>query len=367
MKVCGIVCEYNPFHNGHAYHITQARKISNCDILVCVMSGNATQRGEMAIADKWKRARVAVEHGCDLVVELPYPFVVQRGDRFAHGALHILKQAGIDAIVFGSECNDLSALQEMSFALPDDDFPKEKGISSAKALEIQFGTRLSSNDMLGIFYLKELVNTHIQPYCIQRTNDYHDLCTDTTIASASAIRNAFHHHQDIRHMTSMDALDLRPWTWEELYPYLQTFLLTASKDYLSSLFLMDEGIESLLKKQAARCNDWTSFITSCISKRYTRSSIQRTLMHALTQTTKEEMNDLPKPQYLRPLAFSKRGQRYLRTLQNQGINIASSFHQIPAAYRSLELRMAAIYASPCTKEERALIMKRELLCAEIIS
>ena len=103
MKICGIVCEYNPFHNGHVYHIQKTREITNCELLLCVMSGNAVQRGEFAIADKWTRAKAAIEAGCDLVIELPYPYVVQRGDRFAHGALRILALAGVQELVFGSE------------------------------------------------------------------------------------------------------------------------------------------------------------------------------------------------------------------------------------------------------------------------
>lgn len=365
MEVCGIVCEYNPFHNGHAYHIQQARKISSCDVLVCVMSGNAVQRGEFAITDKWKRARTAIENGCDLIIELPFPYVVQRADRFAHGALQVLKQAGITSLVFGSECNDLSKIVKMSKESYDAT-TKANGISSAKALEQQLDSRLSSNDMLGMFYLREIADTNIKPYCIQRTNAYHDLDTSSTIASASAIRYAYHQKQDIRHMTCMPKESFRPYTWEDYYPYIQTFLMNASKAYLSSLFLVDEGIEALFKKQAVACMDWESFSSNCISKRYTRSNIQRTIMHIMTQTTKSEIDHLIEPNYLRILAYNQNGQRYLRTLQDQGVMIASTFKQIPKAYRELELRVAAACCYPYTKEEKASFMRRELLPPEVI-
>ena len=107
MNVCGIVVEYNPFHNGHIHHIHQARKQSGCDLLIAVMSPHFVQRGEPAIADKWSRARTALHHGVDLVRELPTSRAVQSAQFFASAAIDILALAGADTIAFGSESNDL--------------------------------------------------------------------------------------------------------------------------------------------------------------------------------------------------------------------------------------------------------------------
>ena len=219
MQVCGIVTEYNPFHNGHQYHITQARSIRNCDCLIAIMSGNFVQRGEPAIIDKWERAACAVAHGVDIVIELPYPYATQSADIFAQGAIRLLTLANVNHMVFGSECNDIEKLKHLSeqaAALP---------VQKKQAMVKSFAdscTQIASNDLLGISYLKALQGSAIQPYTIQRTNSYHELTYTETIASASAIRHGIMLHQDVHHATVMaNKLDTTI-AFTHYYPYLQT-------------------------------------------------------------------------------------------------------------------------------------------------
>ena len=365
MKICGIVCEYNPFQNGHVYHIQKTREITNCELLLCVMSGNAVQRGEFAIADKWTRAKAAIEAGCDLVIELPYPYVVQRGDRFAHGALRILALAGVQELVFGSESNDLHLLQQMAKDLEKRSTVTQKDISYAKALENTLNDKLSSNDMLGVFYIQEAKQYGIIPHTLQRTNQYHDVSLHSSIASATAIRKAYLEHRSIQDYTPMKTDSFHEHTWNDYYSYLQMFLATADNKHLASFFLMDEGIENLFKRQIQHPT-FDDFLSACISKRYTRTKIQRTLMHLLTQTTKAEINALAPISYLRPLAFNAKGQAYLRTLSKQGITIASRFKDIPMPYRQLEMRSTIAYAYPFDAAKRQHILQRERLSAEVL-
>lgn len=365
MKICGIVCEYNPFHNGHVYHIRKTREITNCELLICVMSGNAVQRGEFAITDKWTRARAAIEAGCDLVVELPYPYVVQRGDRFAHGALRTLALAGVQELVFGSESNDLRLLQQMAKDLKKQSAVTQKDISCAKALEDTLNGKLSSNDMLGVFYIQEARQYGIIPHTLQRTNQYHEVSLHSPIASATAIRKAYLEHRSIQDYTPMKSDSFHEHTWNDYYSYLQLLLATTTNDRLASFFLMDEGIENLFKKQI-QCSTFDDFLSACISKRYTRTKIQRTLMHLLTQTTKAEINALAPISYLRPLAFNAKGQAHLRTLSKQEIVIASRFKDIPTAYRQLEMRSTIAYAYPFEDIKRQQILQRERLSAEVL-
>lgn len=361
MKITGIVSEYNPFHYGHRHHIEQTRKITHCDVLINVMSGNFVQRGEPAITDKWKRAKVAVEQGCDLILELPYPYVVQSSDNFAYGAVETLKLAGIDTLVFGSESNDIERLKTYA-KIPFSTYKEKQinGISMAKAME-GVHPRMNSNDMLGISYIKALADSTISPYTIQRTNGYHDTTIEETISSATAIRQALANKQSIQHTTPMahqlqDAIYLK-----DYYPYLQTYLRIASKDDIKKHFLVDEGIEALLIRQARAHDIFEDFMNACISKRYARSSIQRTLIHILTQTKKEEINALPKLQHIRVLAFNEQGKRYLHMVKKQeNILIASRFNQIPEPYRSIELRSTFAYASPYTADKRKEIIAAEL-------
>ena len=110
-KTVGIVCEYNPFHNGHRYHIEKAKEISGADSCICIMSGSMVQRGEPAIYDKWQRAKIAIDHGADLVIELPAYYALQSADNFAYGAVASLNSLGVvDYLCFGAETDDLELL-----------------------------------------------------------------------------------------------------------------------------------------------------------------------------------------------------------------------------------------------------------------
>lgn len=358
MKVTGIVTEYNPFHYGHLHHLQQTRVITGCDVLVNVMSGNFVQRGEPAVCDKWIRAKTAVEQGCDLVLELPYPYVVQRGDIFAAGAVETLKLAGINALVFGSETNDLERLTKLAETSYED--YKEHhtdGVSFAKAMEQVHGA-ISSNDILGISYIKALKGTGIIPYTIQRTNGYHDHDL-ANISSATAIRKALDRGDDITAVTPMADELYAPHRMKDYYPYLQSLLSTLSKESLKEIFLVDEGIESLLVTKARSTYEWEEFLDACISRRYARSSIQRTLTHILTATTKQEINVLPPLSHIRVLAFNDTGKKYLKTLKEKTV-ISSRFNQIPEPYRSIELRAAYAYAISLPLDKRKEVIDREL-------
>lgn len=358
MSIAGIITEYNPFHYGHEYHIQETRRITDCDVLIAVMSGNFVQRGEPAIIHKWKRAKYALQYGVDLVLELPYPYVVQRADHFANASVAILQMAGVDHLVFGSETNDLEYLTSLTQANSNViDIKQRKGISYPKAMSLDM---LSSNDILGVAYMKALANTNIQASTIQRTNTYHDTSLDTTFASASAIRTGIAQHQSISHTTRMAKELDGTFLIEHYYPLIQTLLMTLSSKYLKQLFLMDEGIEQLFRKQATKYMDWSSFMNACVSKRYTRSKIQRTLIHLLTQTSKYEIDNLPSLNYLRVLAFNDKGKKHLRSLQEQTICIASRFNQIPEPYRTIEYRACSAYASVLPLVKRKEMMDLEL-------
>ena len=360
MNICGIVTEYNPFHNGHAYHIQKAKEATKCDVLIAVMSGNFVQRGECAITDKWTRARAAVLAGCDLVIELPYPFVVQRADIFAKHAIDILETAGISSLVFGSETADIKHLSELAKTTYEEYQKQRKnGISMAKTLEKIHGS-IKSNDILGMSYLRAIENKNITPIAIQRTNGYHDQDIIHSISSATAIRKAIKDGNPITHTTSMANDITNPIFMETYYPYLQTLLLTTSKEELKKRFLVDEGIENLFMKQAGIHWDWESFLTACISNRYPRSSIQRSLIHILTQTDKDEIDTLPVCDFLRVLAFNDTGRKHLKQLKKQNVKIAVKFHQIPMPYRKIFLRTTNAYAYAFDSETRKEIMDSEV-------
>lgn len=344
MKAAGIICEYNPFHNGHIYHIQQTRKITDCDTLVCVMSGNFVQRGEPAIIDKHQRCFAALHHGVDLVLELPFPYATQSAAYFAKGAIQTLSLACVSDIVFGSESNDINALSKLAELQLEqfNDLTKE-GLSSAKAYEILYGKQ-QPNDILAINYLREMKPFGITPYCIKRTNSYHEETLSEQHASATALRHAIINHKDISEYTPMNISPDDIHTLDEYYTYLQGLLISLPKPYLQSLLLMDEGIEQHFIIHAKKCKTMSEFLKATTTNRYTTSRIRRTLIHLLHQTSKQSIDSLSPLSHIRVLGFNETGRKYLKQLkQNEKLTIASRINQVPLPYRELELKSAHIY------------------------
>ncbi len=357
MKICGIVAEYNPLHQGHIYHLNRAREITGCDLLVAVMSGNIVQRGEFAVIDKWARARKAIEAGIDLVIELPFPFVCQSATQFGEAAIKLLSIAGCDSVVFGSETNNLEELKEIaSMSFNIDNF--RENMKEGYSYPASYGYMADSygpNDILAISYLRALENyPDITPYSIKRIGEYHDEDSTVLFPSAQAIRKARKLGQDISELTPL-ASELENYPtpdWNMIYPYLRTLLLTVPAEELRNMFLMDEGIENHLIKQARECDSWSQFINQATTRRYTTSRIQRTLCHLLVHNTKEDMRILPEIDRIRPLAFNEKGRQYLKELQAQGVIVANHFTQNIKNYRNLEYKVAAVYGMLMDDEQR---------------
>lgn len=369
MKVCGIVAEYNPFHNGHRYQIEQARKLSQCDMVIAVMSGNFVQRGEPAIIDKWTRAKAAIENGVDLVIELPYFYATQSASKFAYGAVEILKLANVDYISFGSECGNLENLQEIANTSLNPDHLRESmqtGMSFPRAYSLLTGS-MEPNDILAVSYLKQLQDTNIQPIIVQRTSGYLDDAISNN-ASALAIRKALYNNQSLANATPMEqALQNTTLVYPEMfYPYLRTFLLTSSRESLKDLFLFSEGIETHLQKCAATCNSYDEFLERATTYRYTTNRIRRCILQAMVQLTKQEVNQLPALDYIRVLAFNDIGKTWLHNMRASDVHITSKFADIPSSWRSLEYRSTLLYTSVLPPQERQRLLQLEIRGAHYI-
>lgn len=369
MKACGITAEYNPFHKGHQYHIEETRKLTGCDVLIAVMSGNFTQRGEPAVTDKWARAEAAVKGGADLVLELPYIFAVQSASRFAEGAVSILKKAGVSSISFGSECGNLENLKEIAEAPINPDHIRQSmasGMSYPRAYSLLAG-EMMPNDILAVSYLKQLADTDIEPVLVQRTGGYLD-DEMGEMPSALAIRKALKNGADLGDSTIMkDTLEHEFHPWMELYyPYLRTFLIMSSREFLSSLFMFSEGIENHLAEKAAENDSWDDFLHACITHRYTASRIRRTCLHAMNQITKEEVRRLPDHQAVRVLAFNETGRQYLREMRESETRFACRFADMPRPWRLMEYRTTLLYSSVFPEEKRKHLIQEEITGARYI-
>lgn len=363
MKITGIVTEYNPFHNGHQYHIEKTRQLTQPDVLIAVMSGHFVQRGEPAICDKWRRTEIALRHGVDLVIELPIAFATQSALTFAQKSVEILALAQASDIVFGSESNDLETIKEIASLNINIDGLKESmrtGNSYPKAIGLLSG-EYDPNDILGIGYCRAASQFNLTPHTIQRTNSYHSTDTKNPIASATAIRKALKEHRDISHMTPMHFLkdqSVYP-DWQLYYPLLKHILLTLPKSYLQEVFLVSEGIESHMIKQAMNYDDAHDFIDACVNRRYSKARIQRTMVHLLLHHTKKDIKQLPPIDTLRVLGFNRHGLKALQMYKEKGIRVASRFNQIPLPYRKMEHKATQVYASVFDTKEKDRIISRE--------
>lgn len=369
MRLCGIIAEYNPFHTGHIHQIEETRRQCDADVYISVMSGNFVQRGEPAVIDKWARARAAVQNGIDIVIELPYIYAVQGANGFAHGAVTFLKNAGIDYLSFGSECGNLANLEEIADTPINPDHIKaamNQGMSYPHAYSLLTGA-MAPNDILAVAYLKELKGSKIQPILIPRTSDYASEAL-TAVPSALAIRTALKNGQNITGTTplaeELEQYDI-PWM-EKYYPYLRTLLLTSSRQRLSEMFLISEGMENHLMKQAAAADDWNSFLRACITHRYTASRIRRSVLSIMNQITKEDVRGLSEPDFIRVLAFNDTGRQWLHECRKKEMHICAKFASVPYLWRAMEYKTTLLYTSVMNKEQRQRVLDQEIRGAQYV-
>jgi predicted nucleotidyltransferase len=309
MIITGIVAEYNPFHNGHGYHLDESVKLTNPDLIIAIMSGNFVQRGEPAILDKWTRTKMALLNGVDLVVELPTIYATSSSDNFAYGSILALKAINANNFVFGSETNNIKELWEIAkisnnepsiFKAEIKKFLNE-GFSYPEAFHKAFiklypdlQTHLTeSNNILGISYLKSLIKLSLdtKPLSIKRIdNKYHDK-EIKSISSATAIRNKISNLKVIEtampnisfsviknKVNKKEFICLKD--FEDIIFYL---IKSASLDELSNLPEIEVGMPELLKNNIFQVDNIKDFINSCTSKRYPSSRIQRLLIRILLQ------------------------------------------------------------------------------------
>lgn len=373
MKSIGIIAEYNPFHNGHLYHIDKIKEKYPDYTIILVMTGNFTERGDVAIIDKWKRCEIALKHGVDLVIELPYPFATQSADYFAYGAVTLLEKLNCEKIVFGSESDnvdDLYLIAKTQIDNPEFDrlvkiyskFGNNYPTALSLALNDLTNKKIDEpNDLLGISYIKTILknNYKIKYETIKRTNNYHDLELNNEISSASSIREALKNNLDITNQIPKDTIsyynDLH--FIEDYFDILKYKILT--EEDLSIYHTVEEGIDKLLKKNINKANNYSELIKLIKSKRYTYNKITRMLLHILCNFTKTKANLFKDISYLRILGFNDTGKSYLNKVKkNIDIPIISKICKDKDPMLEFELQTTDIYnlkSKSIKKEEEKLI------------
>lgn len=374
MSTIGIICEYNPFHNGHIYHLQKVKEMFPESLIVLVMSGNFTQRGIPSVIDKWNKTEIALKYGIDLVIELPFVFATQGADIFAKGAISILKEMQVDYLVFGSESNDIESLKKMAdISINNLEYQKKikkylkEGINYPTALskaleEFSNSTITTPNDLLGLSYIKEVMKqqANIVPISIQRTNDYHSTDLDS-ISSATGIREALSHNKDIKGYVPIEVNELtkkRIFLQEDYFSYLK-FKIQTTED-LSIFQTVDEGIEARIKKCINDAISWEDLVKKIKTKRYTYNKINRMLIHILCNFTKENASKWKEIEYIRIMGFSKDGQTYLNKIKKDiKLPIITTFSKGNSDMLKYEQVITSIYASILPEKEKNILIKQE--------
>lgn len=358
MKSVGIICEYNPFHNGHLYHINKVKEIFPDYTIILIQSSSFTERGEVSIINKFDKTKIALNYGVDLVVELPFVFSTQSADIFAKGSLSLLNHLNCEYLVFGSESNDINSLKELAkIQLKNKKYDKlvkkymDDGINYPtamnKALNDLGGKSISNpNDLLGLSYIKEIIknNYNITPVSIERTNDYHSLKTNNKIISASAIRNLIKNKKRFKkYVPSLSYKYINKNNLDTKLFELLKYKINSDNN-LSLYQTVDEGIENRITKYINSTTSLDELISKIKTKRYTYNKISRMLIHILCNFTKEEANKFKEITYIRILGFNDKGKNYLNTIKkNSSIPIITNPKNSNDEMLNLEHRVTNIY------------------------
>ncbi len=278
IKICGIICEYNPLHKGHIYQIEEARRLTEADYVVCIMSGNFVQRGENAIFDKFMRTEAVLASGADAVIELPTIYALQSAEYFAFGGVQIADSIGCTHLCFGSESGDL----ELLFDENDTENFKQllnSGMSYGKSLS-QFEGQ--PNNLLGKEYLKSIITleSKLIPSTVKRVQEY---------ASASKIRADLMNNIQNEEMYDFNA---SPLFFEKFFELIKYKLIAMTPEQLSKVCGVNEGLEHKIKKEILHSDSLNELILNIKSKRYTFSRISRVLCCALLDITQNKLQML---------------------------------------------------------------------------
>lgn len=388
MKTVGIIAEYNPFHNGHKYHIDRAKEITGADTVIVIMSGNFVQRGEPAIINKWKRAESALTHGADLVIELPSYYALSSAEMFAYGSIALLDALGVETVVFGSEHGQIEPFYKLANHLHDFEnnqidalknlmkdghpFASARSLLMKKLYDLskeEMALLNSPNNILGVEYIKAILslNSSLKADTIKRKGShYHNTNIDEEIASATAIRQFL--IEKATHGSKLTGADLAhlkrqvpPATFnhlrdscfvngQSLYPLLRYKLMTSQVETLSTIHDVREGIENKILKSFGQARSFNDLITKCKSKRYTYTRLSRILMKILLEIDQKAIGyikDGQKPEYARILGFTPFGAQYLKNIRkNEAIQLVTNLKNFnPSSSESQAMLAKDILAS----------------------
>lgn len=382
MGTVGIIAEYNPLHNGHVHHFNESKNRSGAESSIVIMSGPFTQRGEPAIVSKYARTEMALHMGADLVIELPVAYAMQPAEWFAFGAVSLLEATGVvDSLCFGSEAGSLEQLEPLAGYLAKESSELQAEIRRRLSLGESFPNAYSAaaasvwgensakevlrqpNNTLGLHYLIALrrLGSRIRPLTLPRTGaGFHEpLQPHSAIASATSIRAllqeggspaSYMPDYSLRILEREKAAGRAPVSMESFSTTLYHLLSTHTTEELHSFQDMNEGLEHRLKRVMPLLEKFQveELLNALKSKRYTRTRLQRMLMHVLLNHSKEEFSPSvlnQGPQYIRVLGFRESGRALLKKMKKSAtlpVVVRPAIFSIPQLER--DLQASAVYA-----------------------
>ena len=341
MRVCAVICEYNPFHLGHAYHLRAAREASGADYILCLMSGALTQRGAFARHDKWLRARAALENGADVVLELPTRFACAPAPDFAGGGVALLTALGVVThLSFGCEPSALPLLASaaslfkaespafsaalrarLAEGLP---YPRARALAAEQAENLPANLLAQPNAALALEYLQALPDTVVPVPVARRGSSYHDASL-SALSSATAVRAALARGDlpdalsAVPSPEALRAAEESGFVHEEeaLTQALLYRLRTARPDELAALYGMDEGLENRFLFAARTCSSREALLDAVKTRRYTRARLSRLCAYTLLNLTRDFADANRTPDYARVLGFRKSAAPLLKAVKQR--------------------------------------------------
>ena len=363
MSKFGIICEFNPLHNGHQYLIRRAKELGASEV-VCVMSGNFTQRGELPITDKYSRAEATIKCDADLVLELPYPWSGASAEYFATAAIRIVSSF-CDKLLFGSECGDIELLKKAADVCDNTDFLTEytkrtsngdgAAYAFASCLEDHGIVGISSNDILGIAYIRAInrLGVEVEPMTVKRQGADYNCCEikDNVYQSATAIRRALtlgdevnaHIPQSMSEIIERESQNGMLVNIENAEKAILGYFRVAEIGAFDEIADAGGGVGNRLIRVSREATTYEQMLEFAKTKRYTDAKLRRAVMFCMTGVKADDVKVLP--EYTSLLGANENGRRLLsEARKSEGIRVITKSANAPdCRQKELSFKLDCIF------------------------
>ncbi|WP_068267749.1 nucleotidyltransferase family protein [Caviibacter abscessus] len=318
--ICGVVAEFNPFHNGHKYQLDEINKL-NPDIKIALISGDFVQRGELSILSTYDKTRIALEMGYDIVAAIPDKYSIQNAEIYCSFAVKILNELGVDYQIFGVESNDISDIYALIETVENVDIKPylKQGYSYNKSISLALGDKsylYTSNNILAMEYIKAIkkYNLNIKPLSIKRINtDYNDQIIRSNFASASKIRELIKSNESFEYLVPYKhKLNYIHSYEEKLFSLFKYIFLTRNND---NIYDMTKEIYNIIKNKLKISNNYFDFINNINCRNVSKTRIKRLMLNVILNIKDFDINKEDEIKEIKILGLNKKGGKYIKNIE----------------------------------------------------